>query len=207
MKMKRNILFLILALCLALLGTASCKDKKKDAPVKTEFETGLNNADSTAVAELVDKFFAYAENRQFDEAAAMLYRTDPNHPNNAPEPLDNAAMDSVKTVLRSFPIADYTIEYMKFSESYKNEVMCRIVIAKGHDKQPDVTTKFFLNPVSYLGNWVLCLINSRTGNGDDTVVDPGKRDSIQLEYETETRLKSENAKRPARKQSANAFEP
>lgn len=43
-------------------------------------------------------------------------------------------------------------------------------------------------PVNYLGKWYLCLTDSNTGSS--TIVEPDKRDSMQLEYETESRMKA-----------------
>lgn len=195
----KHLFYVMLTIVLAL-GLQACKDKKPQGPQPTDFEQALTNEDSMKVAQLVDQFFNYAENRQYDEAAAMLYRLDPKNPKNTPEVLTNEAMDSVKAMLKSIPIVGHTIEYMKFSESNNNEVLCNIIMVKGHDNVPDATTKFFLLPINYLGEWHLCLTDSNSGLS--TIVDPNKRDSMQLEYETEKRMKQETEKRP---KAANAF--
>ena len=183
----KHIFYLVIAFAITL-GFTACKDKKVQEPQPTEFEQALTNADSIEVTKLVDQFFGYAESKQYDEAASMLCRIDPNNPNNEPELLDNTGMDSVKTMLKSIPIVGHKIEYIKFNESYRNEVMCNIIMQKGHDNVPDATTKFFLMPVNYLGKWYLCLTDSNTGSS--TIVEPDKRDSMQLEYETESRMKA-----------------
>ncbi len=68
-------------------------------------------------------------------------------------------------MLKAVPMVDYKIEYIKFNESYNNEVLCYVVIKKSDSKDmPDITTKMFFKPMNYLGQWCLGLMNSESGD-------------------------------------------
>lgn len=67
----------IVAVALVMLTAFSCKDKKPAPTNETGFEMSMTNADSTAVVQLVEQFFGYAENEGYTEAAAMLLQPTP----------------------------------------------------------------------------------------------------------------------------------
>ena len=182
------ILILASALMLSLSSCNSCSSKKKEVqgPPPTDFEKGMTAKDTTAVKELVDQFFAYAKEKNFTEAAGMLYRT--TEDSDEPQPLNNDEMAEVKTMLETFPMVDYRIEYIKFSDSEENEVLCYVIMKKAEGDMPEMSTKMFFKPVNYMGNWVLCLTN--TGYGDKGVVDPNKRDSVEKNYQKKVKAES-----------------
>lgn len=189
--MIRKISLIVVAVVLASL-TACKSDKPAPAASNNEptpFEQGLTNQDTVEVKRLVDMFFEYAAKKDYASAAGMLYTVDDDSTRQKPELLDNKDLERVMTLLRSVPMVDHKIEYMKFNQSNKNEVMCTVTIMKGEDGAPDVTTKMFFMPVNYLGGWCLCMINSPTG--DVPVLEPKERDSVALEYKTEVRKRSE----------------
>ena len=173
---------------LSLSSCNSCSSKKKEVqgPPPTDFEKGMTAKDTTAVKELVDQFFAYAKEKNFTEAAGMLYRT--TEDSDEPQPLNNDEMAEVKTMLEAFPMVDYRIEYIKFSDSEENEVLCSVIMQKAEGDMPEMATKMFFKPVNYMGNWVLCLTN--TGYGDKGVVDPNKRDSVEKNYQKKVKAES-----------------
>lgn len=188
---RRQTLFLLLALILMAgsVSLGSC-GKKKDKPTTefTEFEQGLNSQDSVAVRNLVDQFFGYVKKEDFASATSMLYRTDPQNPKAEPQLLNNDEIKAVEQLLRAVPMVDYKIEYMKFSESYRNEVLCSVIIKKGDGKKvPDVKTKMFFKPMRYLGQWCLALMNSEWG--DQQVIKVNKRDSMAREYSDELKAR------------------
>ena len=115
---------------LSLSSCNSCSSKKKEVqgPPPTDFEKGMTAKDTTAVKELVHQFFAYAKEKNFTEAAGMLYRT--TEDSDEPQPLNNDEMAEVKTMLETFPMVDYRIEYIKFSDSEENEVLCYVIMKK-----------------------------------------------------------------------------
>lgn len=130
----------------------------------------------------MDKFFTFVKEKNFSEAAGMLYRNDQTE-NHNPELLNNEEMADVRKMLESVPMVDYRIEYIKFDEDFKNEVLCHVIMKKAEGDMPEMSTKMFFKPVNYMGNWLLCLTN--TEYGDKGVVDPEKRDSVEKNFPEE----------------------
>ena len=187
--MRKN-LYIILGVFLLIISPlfmTSCKDKPKPNP-QTTFEQSMTNKDSVAVTGLVNVFFQLAESGRYDEAAAMLFKNNVDTVYDEPKPLDNKDMEKVKTLLSSLPIKSHTIDYIKFKEVYENEVKCTAIIMEAHDNIPEVKTVFYFKPVSYLGKWKLCLVDSH--HGDQTVIKADKKDSMQNEYQKEMREKN-----------------
>ena len=87
----------------------------------------MTGKDTLAVKQLVDKFFTYAKEKNFTEAAGMLYRA-ANDLKEEPQPLNNDEMAEVKHMLELFPMVDYRIEYIKFDEANLNEVLCYVIM-------------------------------------------------------------------------------
>lgn len=186
--MRKN-LYIILGVFLLIISPlfmTSCKDKPKPNP-QTTFEQSMTNKDSVAVTGLVNVFFQLAESGRYDEAASMLFKNNVDTVYDEPQPLDNKDMKKVKTLLSSLPIKSHTIDYIKFKEVYENEVKCTAIIMEAHDNIPEVKTVFYFKPVSYLGKWKLCLVDSH--HGDQTVIKADKKDSMQNEYQKEMREK------------------
>lgn len=169
------------AVLAVLLCLGGCRGEKKpaDGAQKTEFEQTMGSKDTMAVKQLVDRFFGFVKAKDYAEAAGMLYRNDEDR-DAEPRQLNNEEMAQVRQMLQSVPMTDYRIEYIKFDEYYKNEVLCRVVIKPAEGDMPEISTKMFFKPVNYLGNWVLCLTNSEYG--DRGVVNPDKRDSMERAY-------------------------
>ena len=187
--MRKN-LYIILGVFLLIISPlfmTSCKDKPKPNP-QTTFEQSMTNKDSVAVMGLVNVFFQLAESGRYDEAASMLFKNNVDTVYDEPQPLDNKDMEKVKTLLSSLPIKSHTIDYIKFKEVYENEVKCTAIIMEAHDNIPEVKTVFYFKPVSYLGKWKLCLVDSH--HGDQTVIKADKKDSMQNEYQKEMREKN-----------------
>ena len=187
--MRKN-LYIILGVFLLIISPLfmkSCKDKPKPNP-QTTFEQSMTNKDSVAVTGLVNVFFQLAESGRYDEAASMLFKNNVDTVYDEPKPLDNKDMEKVKTLLSSLPIKSHTIDYIKFKEVYENEVKCTAIIMEAHDNIPEVKTVFYFKPVSYLGKWKLCLVDSH--HGDQTVIKADKKDSMQNEYQKEMREKN-----------------
>lgn len=158
---------------------SSCsKEKSTEDTTITKFEKSLKERDTAEVKALVDRFFQYAINKEFGEAAAMLYRSDKS---SQPEVLDNEEMRKVKIMLRSFPMVDYRIEYIKFNKNRSNEVLCYVIMQKAEEGKPELSTKMFFKPVKVLDKWYLCLTN--TEYGDRGVVKSTKRDSVKKAYQ------------------------
>lgn len=177
----QTIRLLFIAIIIAMF--TGCKSEKKQDN-KTEFETSMTVRDTLAVKELVDQFFDLVEQGQLADAAGMVYKTDPHEPYKAPVLLDNEDLQQVMGLLKSIPISSHRIDYIKFNESYANEVKCTAIIEPATDGNPEISTVFYFKPVDVMGNWLLCLIDSR--NGDQTIIDRNARDSVEKRFSAES---------------------
>lgn len=177
-------------LIIAVLG--SCKEKapKEEGEEMTGYEKNRTERDSSDVVALIDKFFTFVEEEDYAEAAAMLFKDNPSKVHEMPEPLDNKEMAEVKNMLKSIPIIEHRIDYIKFNQTYSNEVKVTAVIAKAEDKRPEIKTVFYFKPYDYLGTWKLCLLDS--GKGDKQLVKGNKRDSIARDYHKKVAAKRQN---------------
>ena len=184
--------FFSIALGLAVLCImtlmSSCGDKPKPKSPLTGFEQSLTNNDSVAVVKLIDTFFQYAESGKYEDAAAMLYFSDPDSVYAEPQLLDNEKMKRVVGILSSLPIRSHVIDYIKFKDAYKNEVNCTALIEPAHDNFPEVKTVFYFKPICDMGTWKLCMTDSHSG--DHTVVGHNQKDSMKNEYQKEMREKN-----------------
>ena len=186
MKRTKNLLYLFL-LTLPLFLT-TCKEKKKEVIQQTMFEQNMEEKDTIAILNVVDKFFGYLKEGRPTDAAGMLYMKHPQKPYDEPELLDNEQLQKAIATLKSIPVTDYKVDYIKIHESYENEVKCTVTMFKGNgNDKPDAKTVFYIRPVSYLGNWVLCLMD--TNSGSNTIVNSKDRDSVATNYTLKQRHK------------------
>lgn len=175
----------------ALTGCNSCSKEETKKSGQTEFEGSLTNEDSLAVIDLVNQFYTFAENEDFDAAVSMLYLPNDEDPYGEPRPLSNEEMQDVKIMLKSFPIYDHRIDYIKFNKSYLNEVKTTAVIRPKSADLPEATTCFYFNPVNFLGRWALCTISSNLGGR--TIVSKEDKDSLSKLYQEEEKSLQEAA--------------
>lgn len=186
--MKRTKNFLYLFLLTLPLFLTTCKEKKKEVIQQTMFEQNMEEKDTIAILNVVDKFFGYLKEGRPTDAAGMLYMKHPQKPYDEPELLDNEQLQKAIATLKSIPVTDYKVDYIKIHESYENEVKCTVTMFKGNgNDKPDAKTVFYLRPVSYLGNWVLCLMD--TNSGSNTIVNSKDRDSVATNYTLKQRHK------------------
>ena len=171
---------LAIAVAIVMFAAVGCK-QKKSAPTETGFELSMTNADSTAVVQLVDQFFGYAENECYTEAAAMLFtaHTEADSLYLEPEPLNNEQLGVMIGKLKALKIKSHHIDYIKFNATYPNEEV---------EGPNAIRTVFYFKPVDYMGAWKLCVMDSPSG--DHAVVDPSKRDSVTNSYEGQMREKN-----------------
>lgn len=147
----------------------------------TAFEEVLTQQDSDEVVKLIDEYFNYAIEGRYYEAAAMLYHTDEEHPQNEPIPLETEEIEKTAKILEMMPPQSYRIQYMKFSSEEWNEVMCDVIIAEAQGNIPEIKTKMTFMPIRYIGKWLLTVPNFETG--EHTIVKSEDRDSVRQAYE------------------------
>lgn len=165
------------------LGVAGCKDKDKPKQVEnayTNYELAMTEEDTTAVAGLVNLFFEYVENDRITDAVAMLYQPNDSDVYGPIELLDNENIDKVTSMLKSFPIVNHRIDYIKFHEVYANEVKVSAIMVEATDDIPEVKTVFYFRPIDYLGQWCLCLMSSDKDN--QRLISSGEADSVSTKY-------------------------
>lgn len=179
--------FLLLVVVFSLDG---CKKKVKESNM-TGFEQSMTQKDTAAVTQLVGSFFDNVINGHVDDAVAMLYKTDPNDPYGEPQKLSNEEMKSVAATFNSFPIKSYHVDYIKFDQTYVNEVKVTAIIDSAHDNVPEIKTVFYFKPIDYVDSWKLTLVDSH--NNDHNVIDGDHRDSMQSRYASELRGKQRRA--------------
>ena len=178
-----------MAVALVVLMAVGCKQNKPE-PKETGFELALTNADSAAVVQLVDQFFGYAEHGGYTDAAAMIHKAY-NNPDSVylePEPLDNDQLNRMIGMLKSLKIKSHHIDYIKFNQTYLNEVKCTAFLTDKTEGPDVIKTVFYFKPVDYMGAWKLCMMDSHSG--DHTVIDGDKRDSMTNTYQQEMREKN-----------------
>lgn len=142
---------LIGLLLLLALTLGACRDKSKKSGIV--YATNPNEMmvmakDSAAVETLVTMFMERMKAGHQD-SALMLLRT--AKPNSQPQGLNREEFVEAMKVLNQFPVADYTLEYIKFLSPENNEVKCRI-------QTPDNKNhNLYFKPVRYIGRWSLCM--------------------------------------------------
>ena len=168
-----------------LLLFANCKGgEKENNNGMTRFEEVMTNEDSVAVTNLIDQFFSALENEQVNAAVSMLYKTDNADPYAEPQPLGNEEMDSLCFLFTSIPVYEHRIDYIKFHESILNEVKCTAVISPAQDNHPAATMSYYFKPINSMGSWLLCLMNTNTG--DRPFVRNADKDSLTRHYQEVT---------------------
>lgn len=177
--MKRFGSFIFIASAIFMLALGSCKQKAEPSSTAnlTQYEMSLTNDDSIRVVALIEDFFNLVENGQVDVAVSLLYHVNPNDPYGEPQPLTNEEMDEVSQVFKIFPVFGHRIDYIKFFESYLNEVKVTAIFQRAEGDIPEGTTTFYFRPVNYSGQWLLCAMNTRTGD-DTALVRDEDKDSL-----------------------------
>jgi len=180
---KQHILILSVLLPLAGLVLTGCRQKAEQKDTRTQFEKYLTNQDSLKVIELIDQFFFYAEQGNYADAAAMLYKAEVDTTFTQPEPLGNEEMESVATMLKVLGIQGHRIDYIKFREANMNEVKCTAILQPALDGQPEATTVLYFKPIDFVDSWVLCLMHSETGN--ETFVSEDEKAQLTREFKAD----------------------
>ena len=133
----------ILGLLLLLaMGLAACRDKGPKTEVVYATDPNVmkvGSKDSAAVKTLVTMFMD----------RLMLLRT--AKPDCEPQGLNREGFIEFMKTYRQFPVANYTLEYIKFKNPNNNEIKCRILTSD------NTKLNWYFKPVRYLGRWSLCL--------------------------------------------------
>jgi len=167
------------------LTFTGCKDKNVNNDVNshlTQYEQNLSIDDSIQLVAVIDNFFALVENDQVDLAVASLYKANTEDPYGEPQPLTNEEMQEIRKVFEVFPTFGHRIDYIKFHESYLNEAKVSAIFREAKDGVPEGTTTYYFRPINYIGKWVLCAMNTWTGDDEPLVRDEDK-DSLTQKFQ------------------------
>ncbi len=138
-----------------VLGLTACRDKSPKTEVIYATDPNIMKVeakDSAAVKTLVTIFMERIKSGHPD-SALMLLRT--AKPNCKPQGLNREEVVKAMKIYKQFPVADYTLEYIKFKNPNNNEVKCRI------QTSDNTKLNWYFKPVRYLGRWSLCLKDER----------------------------------------------
>ena len=168
-------------LSVATVALTGCKSGNKSTSDDdtTAFEEYLTSKDTLAVQELVNRFLYYVDHGSYTEAAAMLYKHNPDRLD-VPEALNNAEMQDIVEMLNGLQPVSHRIDYIKFSETNHNEVRVSLILRESTADVPEVATSLIFNPIDVLDVWYLCLYDLSTD--DRSIVDVSDRDSLKDLY-------------------------
>ena len=177
LKSRQLIAFIIVAA--ACLSMPSCQQTGKPGDASTSFEAYLTAKDTLAVQQLVNLFLYYVDQGDYDNAAAMLYKHNPERVE-VPEALNNEEMQSVVSMLKALQPIGHRVDYIKFNETNHNEVRVSLILREATPEAPEVATSLTFNPIDAVDVWYLCLYDLSTG--ERSIVGAGERDSMRERY-------------------------
>ena len=190
MQKNRIPVYLLLLTALVTFTLAGCKgDKAPQGNEPTGFELAMTDHDTTTVVNLVNQFFESVESGNVTDAVAMLYHDCDSDVYAEPQLLDNEQIQRITAMLKALPIVAHRIEYIKFSETYSNEVKVSAIMAEAKDGMPEVKTVFYFKPVDYMSSWRLCLVES--SSGDRRVISNEQADSLQEKFANDMKAKQQ----------------
>ena len=142
----------ILGLLLLLaMGLAACRDKgpKTEVVYATDPNVMKVGSKDSAAVKTLDTMFMDRMKSGHPDSALMLLRT--AKPDCEPQGLNREGFIEFMKTYRQFPVANYTLEYIKFKNPNNNEIKCRILTSD------NTKLNWYFKPVRYLGRWSLCL--------------------------------------------------
>ena len=192
MRFKLSVATYLLFGCVVLALTGCRKDKPVQSNSNlTDYELVMTNEDTLAVTNLVNTFFNYIEHDQLADAVAMLYKMNEDDVFEEPQLLDNDQIAKVMAAYKSLlPIRGHRIDYIKFHDTYNNEVKVTAILEEATEDRPEVTTVIYFKLYDYLSMWRLCTFNSDDGNR--RIISNEQADSLQSQFAERQNSKSDS---------------
>jgi len=119
------------------------------------YKQGLTHNDSIAAKALVTSFMDAVRDGKYADAVAYLYTLNPKNPYLNPELLDNESIKETMDMMEKIKVDSYRIKSMEFVSAVNNPTKCEITAELSGNKVP-VKLTWVLNPVNYMGRWLLC---------------------------------------------------
>lgn len=161
---KKNPIVLLAVLSAFVMIACQPKGQNSEKPEFVEFTEGLTREDTLAVKGLVTTFMTYVQDGKYGDAAAMLYKANPENAWKEPLLLNNDELQETARLLQTFTVKNYEIVGLKFKTAVENEVTCRMTLREATATSPAVVRKMCFKPMNYLGKWILCLKDSSNGD-------------------------------------------
>jgi hypothetical protein len=164
----------LMALC-GVLTVSSCK--KKQYTPKEEFlrpaTMQYSKADTSNIDALVNQYAAYIKNKDFKNAAEMLYEVH----NDSVKPLSKEKKLGFINAYSHMPIYASRLNSFTLRSDKNNQIDILVQIIKNGDLDKGIgVTTISLNPVTKKGKWYLTLLD-KNAEGVEDVYDPDKQNS------------------------------
>ena len=138
-----------------------CKGKKEAAPADDSLKPRmeLSQMDTTAVLDLVHRYFDCLKSNRIDDAMAMLHHYDGKGIVDLPEQVAR----SQRQVLEAFPAVDYSVDHIIFYRETDSEVKFTATLFEldgPNDHRPNKMS-YVIRPMRIDGQWYLTMADSR----------------------------------------------
>jgi hypothetical protein len=150
----------VLFVVVSLFFTAcmhSTKSESTNTAVDKEvlYRQALTAEDSLSAKVLVISFMDAVKQGNYADAATKLYVLNAENPYKKPELLDNEGLEETIELMKKINLKSYEIKSMEFVTAVNNPAKCEILtILPENNKEVKLT--WVLNPVNYMGKWLLC---------------------------------------------------
>lgn len=124
----------------------------------------VTHSDSTLIQLKIKEYFDYIKNSKVDSALDLVYTVIANRMDAMPVKLDEDEKKDLRFMFKTFPVYDFTIDYMTFVNECTTEVRCSVLVTDPATDQKPRYHAIYFKPVRYWGEWYLCLKDSEYGD-------------------------------------------
>jgi len=173
MTMRRKLFICLLATAVGLLS--SCGSKKKSDDRRSEYirpaSMNYSSSDTTAINDLVNKYVAAFNAKDFNACADMLYTV----AKDSLHPLTAQQREGFLKAYEQMPNYGCKVKSFVLRSDKNNEVKLSVMlISKGNFETGEGCTHLSLNPVVKDGKWYLTLLD-KNAEGVEDVYGNGSR--------------------------------
>lgn len=119
------------------------------------YRQALTTEDSLSVKMLVVSFMDAVKQGKYADAVSNLYVLNAENPYKKPELLDNIKLEETIEMMKKINPKSYEIKSMEFVTAVNNPIKCKILtVLPANNSEVELT--WVLNPVNYMGKWLLC---------------------------------------------------
>lgn len=146
---------------IVLVGLSSCEHSSKNRETHIAsnlpllYKQGLTHNDSIEVKALIESFMNAVQDGKYADAVANLYRLNTEDSYYEPELLDNQSLEETLDMMKKVKILSYSMKTTEFITPVNNPTKCEITAELSGTNSP-IKLTWVLNPVNYMGKWLLC---------------------------------------------------